>query len=226
MADLNTQYQGFVETADIAAYKRFLYPIIWRTPSEEDINNLLSNNPDLQAKVDNLIQLNQSSASTVAAVKVAYSGTTQAERVAWITERLKAIQTRADFIKAVTDRMISNLKDLGVSDAANIFLGVWTTVFTIGVPVYGGLISSAFNALVQSGSKQSIAREQEKLQNYYTDIQQLAAIKAELTKELAGYETTSNAATPWPTWYYFVGAGLLMLLFFWYRSKRAKRRKR
>ncbi|MVM34864.1 hypothetical protein GO755_32850 [Spirosoma sp. HMF4905] len=230
MADKNTQYQGYAETFDIAQIKRNMYGY-WgsHNPTNEEIENFLSHNPDLQDRANKVIQFNADSVSTVAAVKVAYSGTTQAERVAWINERLQAIENRADFIKARADIIISSLKELGATGAGDVFLSLWGAAFSIAVPVFGTLLSSLFVGGFMGASADTINDQQTRLQTYSNDIQQLAIIKAALVKELNGYEQTdptSNAANAWPTWYYYVGAGLLLLLVVWIRRRNLKRRKR
>lgn len=223
MADVNTQYQGVIENIDFDA------PWLWLAQYGGAFGvgarAFLASDEAKEGKAQTE-KFNQDSASTVASVKVAYKGTTQAERVVWLNERIGAIDKRAAFIKERYNTIVQRLQDDGEIDGGEVFLSVWQVAFSAAIPVVGGLIGALFSGKVAGDKAARIARNKALVQAYIVDIQQLAAIRATLAKELATYDPTNEAPTAWPIWYYFVGAGLLLLLIVWVRRRNLKRRRR
>ena len=227
MADTNVNYQGYVEQVDLHGLGRYLNPL-WlyngHDPNQDEINEFLADNPDQLALYNSVAEFNKLSVSTVAAVKVPYTGTTAAERIAWINERLTAIAQRAIFVKRRVDATVDDLKADGVSSAGTVFLGIWSTAFTVAVPVVGGLISGLALGKISKDKAASQVDKQNLILTYQADIQQLAKIQAALKAELD--EKPYEAPKVDYTWWIVGGIGLLLLLFFIYRKYRKKRRKR
>ncbi|GAB3970817.1 hypothetical protein GCM10028806_19520 [Spirosoma terrae] len=172
---------------------------------------------------DQIRKQNADAISTTDAVKVAYKGTTDSEREAWINERINAINERVKFIKTRTDQLLSRLQSQS-ADSYNAFSKIVTSALSL-VPVVGSAITLISN---QANTAQAIEqlKVQSLIQAYADDLKQLATIRNQLLADLVKIGTTdtttdptNNAATAVPTWYYFAGFALLLLFFLWLKNR-------
>lgn len=223
MADLNVIYSGVVEYFDPKGDSGVPNPKTWNWFGFGGSNFWIEEMPywpELDA-------INKQSASTIAAIKVAYKGSSTAERLAWLNERVSAINERVKFIKGRTDQLLTKLQSLS-TDSYNALTKVVTSALSL-VPVVGTAITfiQSQNTAAQTLELYKI---QSLIQDYADDLKQLATIRNQLLSELAKADPTTtdptNEAPAIPTWYYFVGISLLLLLFVWLRRRNQKRRKR
>ncbi|GAB3282369.1 hypothetical protein GCM10027347_58630 [Larkinella harenae] len=222
MADLNTSYSGTVDRQDpdIVVFRSCNFNLFGACIGEKKNHYL----PDpIREKIR---QNNANVESTINAVKVSYSGLTPDERSIWINERLNAINERVKFIKGRTDELLSQLQSMSTDTYNSVSKTIAKALSFI--PVVGTAITLISN---QANTAQTLEqyKVQSLIQDYASDLQQLATIRNQLLAEVAQTGSTTvlpNEAPKVQTWYYIVGIGLLLLFFVWLRRRNKKRRKR
>ena len=223
MADVNAFYDGVVEYFDPKGDSGVL------NPSTTNIFGLGGSNFWLEEMNfwPQLKSINERSAATIAAVKVEF---TTGIRLDWLKARIAAIDDRAKFIKERGSALLDFLQSQS-TDAYNAVVKGFTTALSL-LPGIGPIIGAIGSGASASQQLQAY-KTQTLITDYTKDLTYLAQLRAQLVKEIAAMdgtstdETVSNAATAIPTWYYFVGAGVLIIFLLWLKkrqkSKRGKR---
>jgi hypothetical protein len=227
MADLNTTYNGVLEYFDPKADSGIPNPSTWNWFGFGGSNFWMDETPfwpELNA-------INNQSGSTLNAVKIPYRGTSATDRLAWVNERINAINERVKFIKGRTDQLLTKLQAQS-TDSFNALTKVVTSALSL-VPVVGTAVT-----FVQAQATSAQTLEQYKvqslIQDYANDLKELATIRTQLLKELVvtdpdptpaptgPQEPTQKAPTAIPVWYYYAGAGLLLLLLLGLRNQQRR----
>ena len=225
MADINTFYDGVLEYFDPKGDSGIKNPKTVSFIGGFGGSNFWLDQLPSWPEFD---QINKDSSSTLNAVKVPYTGTTQADRTQWLNDRLTAINSRVTFIKSRVEHLLNSLQARGSSTYDVLSKGFSSALSLL--PGFGPIISYA---TAQANTAKTIDdyKLQALIQDYTKDLNFLAQLKNSYLAELAKAPTTttttvattttteqtSNAPTPIPTWYYYAGAALLILLFVWYR---------
>ncbi|GAB4043116.1 hypothetical protein [Spirosoma litoris] len=223
MADVNTVYAGVLEYFDPKADSGIPNPDTWNWFGMGGSNFWLDETP-MWPELD---AINKASSSTIEAVKVAYTGTAQAERNQWLTDRITAINNRVSFIQGRVNQLLNSLKNAG--DPTYDFLLKSFTAAVSTVPVVGQVVNyfTGKSATAQAVQQLQI---QQLVKNYTADLTQLGEIRATLVKELqaapsGNKDLTDPGNAPTPTLYYWLAGLAVLFLLFVYLKKR-KRRKR
>ncbi|MBN8823890.1 MULTISPECIES: hypothetical protein [unclassified Spirosoma] len=222
MADINTVYAGVAEYFDPKADSG--------VPNfNGNIFNPVGNNKWLEEMPfwPGLDAINKASSSTIQAVKVAYSGTTQAERTQWLTDRITAIDNRVSFIKGRVNQLLNNLKDSG--DPTYDALLKTFTVAVSAVPVVGQVVNY-FVGQQQTAQAVQLLQVQTLIRDYTADLNQIGQIRSGLLKELQAAPSTTGtgpkneAPNPNAVYYWLAGFALLFLLFVYLKKRNRRKR--
>lgn len=217
MADLNIVYSGVLEYFDPKADSGIPNPSTQNWFGGGGSNFWLSEMP-WWAELD---KINKDSASTLSAVKVAF--VTGQDRAQFITDRILAINNRVSFIKTRTLDLLATIAASG-SSTYDVLMKGFTAALSA-VPVVGSVVSYVVG---KDSARQAVEqyKVQRLVQDYTTDLEQLALIRAQFIKELATLDPDAGkvfeAPTAWPIWYYFVAAGVLVLFLMWLKKRRKK----
>lgn len=217
MADLNTTYHPYTHQYDVDAIK------------QEVAYDFLPDN--VRANVDELltevIAFNSSQSELVDAVKVPYS--TGEDRTAWLADRIEAIFNRMDQVKADVEGQKQQLINLGVEPGMDLFTTVGQLLAILPATRPVGAVAVVIGKLVSNSSaneayRQSKIRESNTiLQGYTSDLQQLNSIYQQVyTEYKSAAGIVGNAPKPIPTWYYFAGFAVLILIFVLIKRSREK----
>jgi hypothetical protein len=228
MADLNSTYHPYLEPIDEDAIKIEVAYEWLPVNVRANVDKYLA---DLRTTVAQQTAL-------VTSIKTPYTGKTDVERQAWLWERIDAIYSRADQIRALVEKHKELITDLGGTPAPDVLKTIGTVLTVIPVTTPVGALTTVISTLVNRSNDNAAYKQQKisisanALSGYSQDVTQLSTIRSQLVTELASAPTTSddpvnNAATVIANyWPYLVGATLLLLVIVWYRRRNRKRSKR
>ncbi len=174
--------------------------------------------------------INKASSSTIQAVKVAYTGTTQTERNQWLTDRITAIDNRVSFIKGRVNQLLNSLKNWGDPTYDALLKTFNAAVST--VPVVGQVVNY-FVGKQQTAQAIQQLQVQQLIKEYTADLYQTGEIRAALVKELKAAPSTTTkpdltgqagAPNPNAIYYWLAGFALLFLLFVYLKKRNRRKR--
>jgi len=230
MADLNTTYHPYIQSFDYDAIKAEIAYDLWPDDSEikQNMNKFLTE----------LKQADAQQLTTANAVAIPYTGTTTADRQAWLKARIDAIYDRLDLIRGFVEGYKAQAAAAGAELPADPMktIGSVLTLIPLTAPVgaAASLIARLMNT--DSGNAQYKAQKLQEASTAVTgfaqDVTQLQTIRAQLVNELAALPTnntdaTSNAPNIRTDYLlYIVLAAVLLGLIVWVRLRKRKRSKR
>ncbi|SFD67362.1 hypothetical protein [Spirosoma endophyticum] len=226
MADLNTIYVPYDEQLDPDALGNALIKYL-----PAPVGETMANSAEIKADRLQVQSFNAQVKATIADVKLPY--TSDVNRLDWLATRIKAVSNRTNLIRqrvGVLNIRYAEAAAAGTDNAFTIFNQTASALPVVGAAFgwVGALAKreqAQYNLTNALGAKQSI-------EGYTADAALLARINKQLLDEYQASnlsptdETVSNAATAIPTWYYFVGAGLLLIFLLWLKQRNSKRGRR
>jgi hypothetical protein len=229
MADLNGTYNGFVEQL----------PTQWQI-QVCDVNFIgfcVSGWRDVDVSDDELHRdmkaangaFNLASKGTVDAVKIPFQ--TNTDRVAWLKDRLDAINRRVSLIQERVQPLREILTQNGKFDADQSFGILIASIGATFLPVLGTVVNVLKNQ-ISNDNAERLVYAQTIVAKYATDLQELGSIKAQILADYVKANTPPPAPTPTPAppaeapnpnavYYWYAGAVLLvLLLLYWSKPKK------
>jgi len=172
-----------------------------------------------------LDRINKESASTIAGVIVPYAA--GSNRTQWLQDRIKAIDARVEFNRGRVSGLIDSIK--GTNGDVAVALEKGFTAALSALPYIGGVISGVA-AGAEANRRLEAFKVQTLVQQYTEDIKQLAAIRAQLSKEYVGSGGSEKELGPKqkapgaiPTYYYYLGAFLILLMLLYLRNRNQRK---